>query len=274
MKKIFLGLIGMIGLLGLGGCDRIEEGEYTVYDGAVISWLPTEATIPAVQRVYVEKYTGPKCSNCPLADQTLSTIHNDNVVVVSINHPTGQGIPFPDEPDMRTEGGNTWDKYFKINAIPAAYINRDKSTLYAGSMSNIIGDIESALAKTPVVALKAEATQASDKVQVNAYLEFLQDYPQPVTLTAALIEDSLEYKQLLPDGTIDEDYAHNHMLRKVITGFWGSEVNAKGVKNEKVNGALSFTPDASVKLENSHIVVFISDKKTRRVLNCAECVIN
>ena len=265
--------MGLMGLIGMIGCDKIEEGDYTVYDGAVVTWLPNETSLTPVQRVYVEKYTGPRCSNCPNADVTLGTIHNDNVVIVSINHPTGQGMPYPNQPDMRTDGGNAWDAWFGINAIPAAYINRDRSTQYQGSMGNIVSDINQALTIEPTVALEAEAHNVSGKVNITVNLQFVKEYRNKVTLTVALVEDSLCYKQLLPDGSYDENYVHNHMLRKVITGFWGRDVETSGTEGESLTGSLSFTPADDINLANSHIVAFISDKNSRKVLNCVSCKI-
>lgn len=273
MKKIFLRFIGLMGLMGLTtACDKIEEGEYTVYDGAVVSWTAGSPIANPVQRAYVEKYTGPRCSNCPTADATLAAIHNENVVVVSINHPTGQGMPFPGEPDMRTDGGTAWDQYFGINAIPAAYINRDRTTQYLGEMGNIVSALNTALGQEPTVALEVSAVHGA-KVDITVDLQFLRSYSNPVTLTAAIIEDSLVYKQLLPDNSMDETYAHNHMLRKVITGFWGRDIEANGTEGEALRGTLSFAPAEDINLANSHIVVFVSDKNSRRVLNCASCKI-
>lgn len=274
MKKIFLGIIGLMGLAGLmTSCDKIEEGEYTVYDGAVVSWTAGSPIANAVQRAYVEKYTGPRCSNCPTADVTLAGIHNENVVVVSINHPKGQGVPYPGEPDMRTDGGTAWDQYFGINAIPAAYVNRDRGTQYLGDMGNIVGALDAAVGETPAVALEVSAKQGA-KVDITVDLQLLRSMNAPLTLTAALVEDSLVYKQLMPDNSVDEAYVHNHMLRKVITGYWGRDIEAKGTEGEALRGTLSFTPAEDINLANSHIVVFVSDKSSRKVLNCASCRIS
>lgn len=273
MKKIRFCLFGLIGLIGFVGCDKINLEEYTIYDGAVVNWTSSSSSITPVQRVYVEKYTGPRCSNCPTADATLAGIQNDNVVIVSINHPTGQGIPYSEQPDMRTDGGTAWDKYFGINAIPSAYINRDKSTQYLGEMSNIVGDINQALTVAPTIALNTNAYYIGDEVYVDIDLYFVKNYSKPVTLTVALIEDSLSYRQLLPDNSIDDNYVHNHMLRKVATGYWGANVDATGVEGEMKKGSLYFTVSDDINLNNSHIVAFISDKSTRMVLNCASCKI-
>lgn len=271
MKKILTCLLGLLGLVGVTGCDKIEPEEYTVYDGAVVNWYKSDFPVEPVQRVYVEKYTGPKCSNCPLADETLATIHNDNVIMVSINHPTGQGVPFPNQPDMRTDGGTVWDNYFGINAIPAAYINRNQTKQYLGSMVNIVSDIGLALNELPTVALTVSANAIGGRVNVLAEMTFVEKYESPVTLTVIVVEDSLNYKQMLPDGSINDEYVHNHMLRKVITGYWGSDVKANGSKGESVSGELSFTFPTDINSLNSHIVAFVSDKQTRKVLNCASC---
>ena len=274
MKKILMVLMGFVGLIGFVGCDKIEEGEYTIYDGAAVTWMSGSFSEEPVQRVYVEKYTGPKCSNCPLADSTLGSIHNERVVMVSINHPTGQGVPFPNEPDLRTEGGSTWAKYYGINAIPSSFINRDKSKQYQGRMSEIVGAINEALSVSPTVGMEMFASQVEGEVYVYVQLKFVKSHTDPVTLTVALVEDSLSYKQLLPNGDIDEEYVHNHMLRKVVTGYWGTPVKCTGVVGEALDGSLNFSVDEGVNLANSHIVAFISDKETRKVLNCASCKIS
>lgn len=273
MKKILLGIMGVMGMMGIAGCDKIAEDEYTVYDGAVVTWVASDTPPAATQRAYVEKYTGPRCSNCPTADVTLAGIHDSRVVMVSINHPVGQGEPFPNQPDMRTDGGTAWDEYFGINAIPAAFINRNKSTQYQGSMSDIAGDINQALNAETTVAMEATAHYLGGKIYINVNLQFLKDYHDKVTLTVALVEDSLVYRQLMPDGSVDDNYVHDHMLRKVITGFWGRDVEASGAKDENLMGSLSFAPADDINLAKSHIVAFISNKATRRVLNCASCKI-
>lgn len=273
MKKILIGLMGLVGLMGLWSCDKIDENEYTVYDGAAVIWTPDDSIITPVQRVFVEKFTGPRCSNCPLADATLSTIHDERVVMVSINHHSGQGIPYPGQPDMRTDGGTLWDNWFGINAIPSAYVNRDKSKQYLGDMSNIVADINQALNGEPILALNVYAELKGNEVQVETYLNFAKKYTSPVTLTVALVEDSLVYRQLLPDNSIDDNYAHNHMLCKVVTSYWGATVAATGEAGEGVKGKLSFTLNNDIVPEHSHIVVFVSDKESRRVINCAQCEI-
>lgn len=261
------------------GCDKIEPGEngdYTIFAGSTASWTDGTPVATPVQCAYVEKYTGPKCSNCPSADITLEAAHEqygDQLVLVSINHPTGQGVPFSGEPDLRTDDGNAWDTYFGINAIPAAYINRNTATQYQGAMSNIIGDIGTALQATPTVAIEVSATRSA-KIDISVNLQFLEAYSAPVTLTLAITEDGLAYKQLMPDGTRQDDYVHNHMLRDVITDVWGVDIDCTGNAGECRAATFSYNPtNGDINLENCHIVAFVSDKASRVVLNSASCII-
>ena len=269
MKKIFLGLIGLIGLMGLTCCDKIADDERTISTGGTSNWGSGE-----MHRVFVEKYTGPKCTNCPMADETLEAAHQqygDKLVVISVNHPVGQGVPFPNQPDLRTEGGTAWDEYLGINEIPAAYINRDRTKKYSGSMNNIIGDIAAALEGEPAIAIDLSVTRDGNNLTISAGVRMLQTVEGGLTLTLALTEDSIEYKQSMPNGDIVNDYKHNHMLRDLITNTWGDDIPMSGNAGEHKVGSFTYTiADPTIVIENCHIVAFVSRKDDRTVLNCAQ----
>lgn len=264
-------------LLAFAACDKIPADEYTLFSGISATWSEGTA-IATNQRVLVEKFTGPRCPNCPDADITLDAAHEqlgDRLVLISVNHPTGQGTPYPGDIDLRTDDGTAWDQYYGINAIPTAFINRDKSKQYTSAMSNITTDLQSALDAQPVLAIEVNATQAGDKaVDISVNLQFEQTHTSPMTLTLALIEDSLPYRQAHGSETI-EGYMHNHMLRDVLTDLWGAPVDATGTAGEKRQATFgTYTlKDTSINLANCHIVAFVSDRTSKRVLNAAQCSI-
>lgn len=274
MEKMKRSLIILAAVALFAGCDKIAPGEYTVYAGPAIEWTDGSA-FTAVQHAYVEKYTGPKCPNCPAADVTLDAAHQqygERLVVVGINHPKGQGEPFPGQPDMRTDDGTAWDNYFGINAIPAAFINRRTATQYSGAMSNITADLGAVLQESPVVGVEVEATGADGKVDIGVNLVFAQSCTSPLTLTLALTEDSVAYRQI--DGSdIVDDYVHNHMLRDVITDTWGADIDCTGATGEARRATVGYTLPEGVVEGNCHIVAFVSDKQSRQVLNSASCKI-
>ena len=263
----------------LASCDKItpaDDGTYTVFAGISATWSDC-TTVTPVQRALVEKFTGPKCPNCPEADITLDAAHTllgEQLVVISINHPVGQGLPFPGDPDLRCDDGTAWDNYYGINAIPSAFINRDRSKQYTGPMSAITADLQSTLSESPVLGIDVSADSTADGtgIDVIVNLQFEQQVDAPLTLTLALIEDSLAYRQSHGENVV-EGYMHNHMLRDVLTDVWGAEVVATGKAGEKRQAVFNTyrVKDNSIKLKNCHIVAFIADRATKRVLNSASC---
>ncbi|MBR1784986.1 MAG: Omp28-related outer membrane protein [Bacteroidales bacterium] len=259
-------------------CDKIAEGEYTTFAGISATWSEGPA-LQATQRAYVEKYTGPSCINCPLADVTIENAHEslgESLVAVSINHWEGMGMPFAGQPDMRTDDGTAWDKYFGVSSLPSAYINRNTEKRYRSSMEDILAGLQSAVGEQPSVALEVSAEQgAGGGIAVVADIQFEKAVAGQLTLTLALIEDSLRYKQLTPDNGVVDDYVHNHMLRDVMTDLWGADVDAEGRAGERRRAVFSEynVKNADIKLENCHVVAFVSERGSKRVLNSAQCTI-
>ena len=277
MKKILILIAATVLFVA---CDKInpnDSEQYIVYSGMPLEWEEGTA-FDAIQRAYVDKYTGPQCINCPNADKTLDAAHEqfgDNLVIISINHPDGQGKPYPNEPDMRTLEGTTWDKYYGIDGIPAAYINRRTATQYSGSMNNIVGDISAVLAENPIVGVNATAEDIDHDgtLNITAEIVFAQEYTEPLTMTLALVEDSLAYKQLSTTG-LKPDYMHNHILRMVVTDVWGADIECTGKVGEARQTKLTYTvSNHDINLDNCHLVAFVSDKSSRQVLNSVQCSI-
>lgn len=254
------------------GCDKISPDNYTQSTGGGSNW-----TSANVHRAYVEKYTGPKCKNCPMADVTLDAAHHrfgDKLIVISVNHPTGQGVPWVGDPDLRTDDGTAWAQYFGISELPSAYLNRG-THLYTGSMSEIAADIETAVNQTPQAGIGVTATAAGDSISISVDVELYSQFDGGLSLTLALTEDSLVYKQSMPEGEPDEHYVHNHMLRDVITSTWGDDIPMEGLSGEHKVGRFSYVvTNGDIRLENCHIVALLVSKSDRSVVNCAECTIN
>ena len=272
MKKTIL-ILSAVAVLFIG-CDKISPDNYTQGSSSGSSnWSNVN-----VHRAFVEKYTGPKCKNCPTADVTLDAAHHqfgDQLVIISINHPTGQGVPWADNPDLRTDDGTAWAQYFGISELPSAYLNRG-THLYTGSMSEIVNDIEKAIAQTAQAGISMTATADGNEISISVDVELYTQISDGLTLTLALTEDSLIYKQSMPGETEpDEHYVHNHMLRDVITNTWGDDIPMEGLAGEHKIGRFTYTvTNDDIKLENCHIVALLSRKSDRSVVNCIETPIN
>lgn len=276
MKRISL-IIPLSLLILFAACDKISPDQYTVTPGGGSNgggggvWNNGS-------KVLVEKYTGPRCTNCPTADVTLDALHEqfgDQMIVIAINHPDGQGLPFPNQPDMRTDAGTEWDRWFGIDAIPAAYLNRIQTTQYSGSMNTIGNDIKTALEQDPAVDIDLSVNATDADLTIDVAVRILRDISSEVTLTLAVTEDSLVYKQTTPQG-IDDEYVHNHILRDVITATWGDNINVSGRAGEVRYGTYHYNLGTVSGLvpQNSHIVAFASRKDDRTVLGSEEISLN
>lgn len=281
-------IISIISIIStsLIACDKIEpgeNGEYTIFAGTTATWTDGMPIASPVHRALVEKYTGPQCVNCPTADRILNEAHDrigDQMVILAITPGGGDGRPYSGQPDMSTEDGDKWCETFGggVNmTLPFAMVDRNVSYQGASTMNGVESAVNSTIEQQPVAAVEAEATTAtSGKVAITVNVNYLQDCDSAMTLTLALSEDSLAYYQAATpsEGGFQTAYKHNHMLRDVITDVWGFDIQAEGRAGEARKARFEYTlPDGVVK-ENCHIIAFVSYKKSRRVINCAQCEID
>lgn len=277
MKKILLSIIALIAL-GLTACDKIDSDEYIVYAGAVGTWYDDTETIPATQRVLVEKYTGCRCINCPTADEVIHTAqqrYGEQLVALSI-HPNGSNytIPFTGESDLRTEVGKIWNDAFGFNAYPQALLNRNGEVLVP--TTNFDNHIDALLARIPQVAVAVECEPGpGDSLHIIVHVTLLTALDAELNLTLAISEDGIITSQKMPNGSTQTDYVQNHVLRSVITDTWGAPIDKGTDGNSSRVAHFHYKPDVSWNLSNCHIVAFVSlrDDANHSILNVAECTI-
>ena len=286
MKKILI-LVSSL-LFFFASRDKIEpseDGTYTVYSGAVGEWEDCSALSDHTHRVWIEKYTGPRCTNCPDADAVIHDIisqsqYSDKVVATAIHASAVFGYPIGESPDLRTDEGEAWSQFFFGNAVsyPSVLLNRQKN----GSTYNIISptapfttDIDNILGTPANVAVSVEAhfdSQAS-KISITSSVELLNNISDDLTLTVLFIEDSLVATQRMGDGTENPNYVHNHVLRGLVTDKWGFDVDCDRTAGTARKVTLRADLPEGVRQEKCQVVAFISDKSTRTIYNVATCPI-
>ena len=287
MKKHSFFLI-LVSLLAFASCDKIEENNYIVYSGASGEWFDGNGVADHTQRAIIEKYTGVRCMNCPTAEDAINNAvsqYNGKLLAVAIHDSsTAFTRPYNGSPDLRTATGNAWSNYFGVFAAaqyPMALVNR---TQVSGSwdlfnpVSGINSHVDPIVNSPATIAIQVEAgTQASSPATINTTvnIEFLESVGDALNLTLFIIEDGINATQLMPDGSRNEDYIHNHVFRQVITDLWGAQVDCTGAKGEK--RMAQFTAEADLNLitdlTKCHIVAMISNRETRQIINVAECEI-
>lgn len=270
---IFSIYLCLFGAMLLVGCDKVDQDSRIVFSGAAGTWYDGNGVSDHSQRALIEKYTGPRCNNCPNADNAIHAAldaYSGKLIAISIHDSSYFGTPMCDV-DMRTDDGNSWSTYFgfRDESKPSAFVNR--ATAHFDPKSGIEALVDPIVANEPVVALEVSSQINGTTASIDVNVEYLRNCSDNLTVTLVLIEDGIVATQMMPDGSHNENYVHNHILRDVITDIWGADVDADGTAGCKRHAIFQYAiPSSEWNLENCHVVAFLSypDKK---IANTAEC---
>ncbi len=267
MKKMFFcALLGA--LLSLAAsCDKIDPDHYTIPSGVTGEWYASHENIPKVQRAMIEKYTGVRCVNCPDADEVIHASlehYGDRLVAVAI-HSGNFGRPLGSDPDLRTPGGTQWYETLvgTSEGLPAAFVNRGA---IFNPISGVNDKVDPVLAQSPVVSMLLN--KSNDEVSIH--IGFEQTVEQELTLTILVTEDSILTTQMHGSADI-HDYAQNHVLRSISTDIWGLPINVEKKQGSKYFITLPALVPEGCNLNHCHLVAFISEKESRKIINVAQC---
>ena len=284
MKKTIITIVSLaIGAILFTSCDKIESDQYIVFAGATGQWYDGDGVADHTKRAFIEKYTGVRCNNCPNADMAIATAkeqYGEQLIAVSIHDSNALQTPIGDSPDMRSADGNAWSKalgVYSAGEYPSALASRKPSGSGGerfNPVSGVNSQVDEILGEAAQVALSVAAVRNDGKVRITVNVEYLQDVADGQTLTLLLMEDGIVATQKMPNFQDSVGYVHNHIMRDVITDLWGADIDADGKTGTKrmcefVYGEFSPTWN----LDRCHIVALVSDKNSRKVLNCAECEI-
>lgn len=239
-------------LMTLTACDEVAEQDRLVY-----------VKPPEVSRcIIIEDFTGQRCVNCPNATAEIEKLQElygaDTLIAVGIH-----SGPFGKKPNgqllsLATEVGNQYYDYWKIQAQPSVKINRgavlEDPNLYSSAVSE-------ALSKTTPVTLKVEHAydEASRQLTVKVIGSTAEDVNCKLQLW--LTEDGIVDLQMLPDGSTDREYVHNHVFRVSLTNdIFGDAFNLTAVGGAK-EATYTTTLDASWNPDRMHIVAFVFDSQ-------------
>lgn len=254
ITKIFMA--AMLPAFALTACDDISEADRLI-----------EVPAPVVARtVLVEEFSGQECVNCPNAAATLHDLvqqyGEDNFVVVTIHG----GVMTWNTNTFGALGlGNDYaDKLDEANGKPVSkpYMVVDRSGGTHNDVSKWGTVLSTAVAKTTPLTLSVS----------TAYDEQEGEYTVTVTGTAGdnvsgsllvwLTESNVKAPQITVTGGYDQNYIHNHILRRSINGdngedfvvAWESGSSQPVTKTCKLKAS-----DISGKYvaENCHVVAFV-----------------
>ena len=203
-------LIGCFCLMLLG-CDRISEPDRLVY----------EKPEPARRIVLLEDFTGQRCTNCPKATEVIGQLqetYGNALVAVGIH---GGPLGFAGNArieGLATETGNEYYNHWNLEYQPVGLVNRHGPVNYP----EWAAAVKEELAKPAPLHLNGTTFTEGNSISIRLTAEGT-DGTVTGMLQVWLLEDSIQTLQLMPDGTANQEYVHNHVLRTAVNGIWGED---------------------------------------------------
>lgn len=210
MKRYIYIIIGSICLI-LAACDHIPEAERLIY----------EKPEPAQRVVLLEDFTGQRCTNCPKATDAIEQLqetYGEALVAVGIH---GGPLGFAGNArltGLATETGDVYYNHWNLEYQPIGLVNRRAPVNYP----EWAAAVKDELAKPAPLHLvgKAVLTDNTINIQISVYGT---DGTVAGKLQVWLLEDGITALQLMPDGTSNMEYIHNHVFRTAVNGIWGED---------------------------------------------------
>lgn len=255
LKNIFLGVATAAMALAAASCSNIDEGDRLIYV------KPAEVG----RAVLIEDLTGQRCINCPtgtdIINGIIQTYGEDNVIAVGIHSGPLGFTGNSKRVGLMTDTGDEYYTYWANGTNlgqPSAIFNRKKGPsdnlnnwaaevgLIISEKANLSIDITNAYD-----AKKRELTTKVGAFGVNGTVNG--------KLQVWIVEDGIKAMQMMPDGSANQEYIHNHVFRAAVNGTWGEEVTVK--EGETTSKDYSYVLPETWNADNISVVAFVYNGK-------------
>ena len=174
--------------------------------------------------VLVEEFTGQRCVNCPNATAEIERLQEEygkeNVIAVAIHSGPLAFFSTDKVLGLRTSLGDEYYDYWRVEAEPSGLINRSGGVLLLDKWATrVYQDMQN----EALVELTAKA-KIADNGMIEIGIEYLAVKDFSGKLQVWIIEDGIVALQMLPDGTLNREYVHNHVFRSTVNGTLGDDV--------------------------------------------------
>lgn len=246
LKKTICGSL----LLLLASCNSIDESERYIYHPLTSS----------SRAVLIEDFTGQRCINCPNAAEEIERLKQqygtDSIIAVGIHSGPLAVYSNARMHGLRTEEGDAYYEHWGVEQEPMGYVNRRGALSTVDNWATLVRE---AIQQPTDISMEILAETFDGSRQLNVELTVIGGEPIDARLQLWLTESNIVALQMMPDGTANQEYVHNHVFRRSINGTWGEPYqSAQGeIRELKFNCEV----DESWVPENLSVVAFIySDK--------------
>lgn len=249
IQNLAIGALILAGAVATG-CSTIDEDE---------RFIPVEAPEVAC-RVLLFDFTGQNCTNCPAAHRVLEKLdrlYGEDLITVAIHAGSfgiADGGPDAKRVGLKQPDGDELANHWKIDAYPAGVINGNgpfESDKWATQVAEAIVN------ETPVeLAATADVTPEGN---VTAYVEAYTSESFTGTVAAWVVENGIIARQN-DNGTLIQDYTHNHVFRCPMGELYGASVNLAPRDTYTATLSAPTSEHPHWNTDNMDVVVFAMDK--------------
>jgi len=214
----------------------------------------------------LEEVTGTWCQWCPCGHDVMEEILNDmpNAIMIGYHGPANGSDPFSFFP------GNSIISLMGFSSYPTAVIDRTGPPISRGSWPGVMNTRYSVPA---TVSIDVNWTYDPITREFNATVNVaaLQNLTGDYRMTMILMEDGIVYPQTGNSSCPgSNDYIHNHVVREIINGATGEDLNGGNPWNtgEIITKIVQYTVPAQFVADSCNLAVLVH--KVQGSLNSSE----
>lgn len=251
IKNLFLGVVTAAMAMAAASCSNIDEGDRLIYV------KPAEVG----RAILIEDFTGQRCINCPTGTEIINgivdTYGEDNVIAVGI-HSGPLGFAGNSKTvGLMTDTGNEyytrWDKENKMGQPWVIFNRKTSPDSHYNNWAAMVGTIISEKANLSVKI--ANAYDAATRTLTTTVRADVVNGTVNGKLQVWIVEDGVPALQMMPDGSANKEYIHNHVFRAAVNGTWGEDVTVK--EGETTTKQYQYKLPETWNADNIAVVAFV-----------------
>lgn len=251
IKNLFLGVATAAMAMAAASCSNIDEEDRLIYV------KPAEVG----RAILIEDFTGQRCINCPTGTEIINgivdTYGEDNVIAVGI-HSGPLGFAGNSKTvGLMTDTGNEyytrWDKENKMGQPWVVFNRKTSPDSHYNNWAAMVGTIISEKANLSVKI--ANAYDAATRTLTTTVGADGVNGTVNGKLQVWIVEDGIKALQMMPDGSANKEYIHNHVFRAAVNGTWGEDVTVK--EGETTTKQYSYKLPETWNADNIAVVAFV-----------------
>lgn len=240
--------------MAAASCSNIDEGDRLIYV------KPAEVG----RAVLIEDLTGQRCINCPtgtdIINGIIETYGEDNVIAVGIHCGPLGFAGNSKRVGLKTDTGDEYYTHWANGTNlgqPSAIFNRKKGKGPIDNLNNWAAEVGLIISEKANLSVNiANAYDAKTRKLTTKVGAFGVNGTVSGKLQVWIVEDGIKAMQLMPDGSANQEYIHNHVFRAAVNGTWGEEVTVKEGETTTKQYSYEHLPE-TWNAENISVVAFV-----------------